>query len=156
MIQIDLNTSRIGDVAEKLDNLGVQLSSLEPLHRDIANSILNITEQSFVDEKDPWGEKWQARSAKTRARHEKILHGEPKLYKSFTINGTNDRAARVSTNMVYAAIHQFGGKAGKGKKVSIPKRSFFPVTAEGDLADVAIDAVLEAIDSHIEAGLKTR
>lgn len=30
----------------------------------------------------------------------------------------------LGTNLIYAAIHQFGGQAGRGKKVSIPARPY--------------------------------
>jgi len=36
----------------------------------------------------------------------------------------------VGTNKVYAAIHQFGGKAGRGKKVEIPARPYLVVQDE--------------------------
>jgi phage virion morphogenesis protein len=37
---------------------------------------------------------------------------------------------RIGTNKIYAAIHQFGGKAGPGRKVSIPARPFLMVQDE--------------------------
>lgn len=43
--------------------------------------------------------------------------------------------AGVGTNKVYAAIHQFGGKAGRNKSVDIPARSFFELNEE-DLNDI--------------------
>ncbi|TSA12012.1 MAG: phage virion morphogenesis protein, partial [Deltaproteobacteria bacterium] len=30
----------------------------------------------------------------------------------------------IGTNVIYAAIHQFGGKAGRGRKVTIPARPY--------------------------------
>lgn len=33
-------------------------------------------------------------------------------------------SASVGTNLIYARIHQFGGRAGKNRKVVIPKRPF--------------------------------
>lgn len=34
------------------------------------------------------------------------------------------REISIGTNVIYAAIHQFGGKAGRGKKVHIPARPY--------------------------------
>ena len=34
---------------------------------------------------------------------------------------------------MYAAIQQFGGKAGRGHKVTIPARPFLPVRQDGSL-----------------------
>lgn len=39
-------------------------------------------------------------------------------------------AIAVGTNLVYAAIHQFGGRAGRGRKVRIPARPFLGLTEE--------------------------
>ena len=36
----------------------------------------------------------------------------------------------ISANKVYAAIHHFGGKAGRGKKVTIPDRPYMMVQDE--------------------------
>ena len=41
----------------------------------------------------------------------------------------NDKVV-VSANKVYAAIHHFGGKAGRGRKVTIPARPFMMVQDE--------------------------
>lgn len=43
----------------------------------------------------------------------------------------------------YAAIHQFGGQAGRGKKTTIPARPYMPITADGkDLTEAASESVL--------------
>ena len=46
---------------------------------------------------------------------------------------------------VYAAIHQFGGQAGRGLKVTIPARPFMPVEADGTLYPDEQRLVLEAL-----------
>ena len=62
-------------------------------------------------------------------------------------------AARVKTKagttMEYAAIHQFGGMAGRGKKVRIPARPFIPVDRDGNLSPEAERGVLAAIYDHL-------
>lgn len=44
----------------------------------------------------------------------------------------------VGTNEPYAAIHQLGGKAGRGRKVAIPARPFLILTPQ-DEADILED-----------------
>ena len=41
---------------------------------------------------------------------------------------SDNDTALVGTNMVYAAIHQFGGWAGRNRKVYIPARPFLQLT----------------------------
>ena len=50
---------------------------------------------------------------------------------------SDNDTALVGTNMVYAAIHQFGGWAGRNNKVFIPARPFLQLTNEDkqDLLD---------------------
>ena len=50
---------------------------------------------------------------------------------------SDNDTALVGTNMVYAAIHQFGGWAGRNRKVYIPARPFLQLTNEDkqDLLD---------------------
>ena len=58
------------------------------------------------------------------------------LRNSLSEHYDNDTAL-VGTNMVYAAIHHFGGMAGRGRKVRIPARPFMTLTNEDkqDLLD---------------------
>jgi phage virion morphogenesis protein len=59
------------------------------------------------------------------------------LMGSITSDYSNDMAT-VGTNEPYAAIHQFGGKAGRGRKVEIPARPFLALTPQ-DKADILED-----------------
>jgi len=42
----------------------------------------------------------------------------------------DENSALVGTNKIYAAIHQFGGKAGRNKNVEIPARPYLKVGNE--------------------------
>jgi len=59
------------------------------------------------------------------------------------------RSVEVGTNKVYAAIHQFGGEAGrKSKRVTIPARPYLLVQDE-DIAEIRA-----SITAHIMAAEK--
>jgi phage virion morphogenesis protein len=47
----------------------------------------------------------------------------------------DDNSAIVGTNKVYAAIHQFGGKAGRNKKVEVSARPYLKLE-NSDLNDI--------------------
>lgn len=82
------------------------------------------------------------------ARHKagkKTLIDTYHLQKSIAPRAFSDRA-EIGTNVVYAAIHQFGGKAGRGKKVNIPARPFLMVQDEDWIQMKA------AISKHIMGG----
>ncbi len=54
-----------------------------------------------------------------------------------------------SSKVKYAAIHQFGGKAGRNRKVRIPARPYIPVDTDGNLSSEAERGVLAAIYDHL-------
>lgn len=49
-----------------------------------------------------------------------------------------DDYVMVGTNKEYAAIHQFGGKAGRGNKVTIPARPYMMIQDE-DIDDITAE-----------------
>lgn len=69
-------------------------------------------------------------------RNGKPLIDTEGLRESISKAADNDTAL-VGTNMVYAAIHNFGGMAGRGRKVRIPQREFLTLTDQDkqDLMD---------------------
>ena len=52
--------------------------------------------------------------------------------------------------MAYAAIHQWGGKAGRGKKVTIPSRKFMPIDDTGNLAPKARSVALAELENYLK------
>lgn len=64
---------------------------------------------------------------KFRNRH--ILFRTGRLMKSITYQASRYQLS-VGTNVIYAAIHNFGGPAGRGKKVHIPARPYLVVQNE--------------------------
>ena len=59
----------------------------------------------------------------------------------------------VGSVLEYAAIHQFGGMAGRNGKVRIPARPFLPVDRNGNLSPEAERGVLVAIYDHLAESL---
>lgn len=127
-------TLSIEELQGKLERLSKALENKTPLLRRIANTLQNVTEESFDKQASPFGEKWKPNAPKTlqKKRGNKILIQSGLLSQSFTqkVTGTS---AQVGTNKEYAAIHQFGGKAGRNRKVIIPARPFMPIKANGDI-----------------------
>ena len=127
-------TLSIEELQGKLERLSKALENKTPLLRRVANTLQNVTEESFDKQASPFGEKWKdnAPSTKTKKRGNKVLIKSGLLSQSFTQKVTGS-SAQVGTNKEYAAIHQFGGKAGRGKKVNIPARPFMPIKQNGEI-----------------------
>lgn len=58
-------------------------------------------------------------------------------------------SSRTYSSAVTAAIHQFGGKAGRGHKVTIPARPFLPITASGELYPQDRDLIVAELQRFI-------
>jgi len=138
------------EVKAKLAKLSGLMKALRPVMLEIGNMLRNETELSFENEKTPWGAKWEPLSAVTIARkgHSKILTDSTQLSGSFIVKADND-SATVGTNKVYAAIHNFGGNAGKGKKIKIPARQYLPADKAGRLEPGVERAIISYLTRKI-------
>lgn len=135
MIEIKIDDK---DVKGLLNELLNRVKDLSPVMRNIAGIMHNAVEENLKQEGRP---KWKPLSSKTiKAREKKgywpgkILQMRGELASSIT-SKYDSSSAMVGTNKVYAGIHQFGGKAGRGRKVEIPARPFLKLTDQ-DIEDI--------------------
>lgn len=129
-----------------------------PTHamQDIGRALGNITEDAFQAESSPFGRSWPPLAESTlRARRQgrgrgssKILQDTGQLAASIT-HGGDSHSAWVGASKTYAAIHQFGGRAGRGHRVEIPARPFMPVDIAGNLAPVAQAEILRIVNAYL-------
>ena len=128
MIEIEINNAQ--EVAALLERLAQATAHRAPLMRSIAGTMESAVLQNFEVGGRP---KWLG----LKYRQGTPLVDTENLMGSITSDYTNDTAV-VGTNEPYAAIHQFGGKAGRGRKTTIPARPFLKLTPE-DEADIMED-----------------
>ncbi len=139
-------------IGRQLEALAKASQSAKPLLDDIAESLLVSTQHRFELERDPKGEKWQPLSwwtlfqrgggrkgwhKKNRAKAKKgtmekitgakILRASNRLFQSLSTVVTNSEI-QLGSNVIYAGIHQHGGQAGRGKKVTIPARPYLGIS----------------------------
>lgn len=145
------------EVRRMLKDLAGRVKDMRPVMRKIAGIMHDAVEENFEAEGRP---KWKSLSRATlekgvktykksgkhgregtitkksaeRLMGRKILQDTGQLAASISPKYTKD-SAMVGTNKVYAAIHHFGGDAGRGRKVTIPARPFLKLT-DGDLEDI--------------------
>ncbi|MDR0666778.1 MAG: phage virion morphogenesis protein [Campylobacteraceae bacterium] len=144
-----------------LENLLLIASKQQNLLSTIGEHLKNVIGESFENERSPEGKKWKEnKETKELAKHrlnaikkdkefkKAILHDSGALSRSFKKKVAKEKVV-VGTNLEYAAIHQFGGMAGRGKKVKIPARPFLPIK-KGKM----LKAVVGEIEDIIEEFLK--
>lgn len=144
-MNITLKWSGIEQFQRELARIRGVASDMTTTHRHIGNIIQNSIEQSFEDEKSPFGEVWTPLKA-GRANH-KILTDTGTLSSSFGVNA-NANSVEVGTNLVYAPIHQFGGQAGRDRSVTIDARPYLPVDDNGLQSDVE-EEILEYLRGRL-------
>lgn len=134
---------------EVLELLRKKLSGDKSLMNAIAETMRTAVLKNFETEGARLGKKWQPLSLKTWMQRKKkgytgpILQRTGQLKRSI-VSSYGDNYAQVSTNLIYAAIHHYGGEAARNKKVKIPARPFM----------VLNDNDIEKIRRKIIASLK--
>ena len=93
----------------------------------IGSYLVNATLERFDRETAPDGKPWQ-KSLRALADGGLTLTDKSGLRDSLTHNvGADGRSVEVGSNLVYAAIHQFGGQAGRDRSVTLPARPYLGI-----------------------------
>ena len=136
------------DVERKLLELAQKGENLRPLMKNIAGIFASATEENFKNEGRP--DKWTELSEATKKQRTKqkkwpgqILQVSGQLASSISTQ-YDDESAIIGSNLDYAAIHQLGGDAGRGKKVKIPARPYLQLT------DDDFNEILDATEHYLK------
>lgn len=121
-ITIDIDDREIHAALTRLIGFGLNPSTVM---RDLAEVGESTTKDRFRDGRAPDGNAWIP-SRRVQDKGGKTLIKSSRLLNSIVSQASAD-VAQWGSNVVYAAIHQFGGKAGRNRKVTIPARPFFGV-----------------------------
>src|SRR5574344_2589061 len=115
-------------VEEALLKVASKCEDMKPIMKNIAGIMAYAAEENFEQEGRP--DKWQELAESTIKKRKKIKHwpgsilqAKGQLVTSITTQYDNESAV-IGSHLAYAAIHQLGGQAGKGKKVTIPARPY--------------------------------
>ena len=135
-----------GEVQRALAAMASAVSNLRPVMRDIGEIALSQTQQSFEDQASPSGEPWEP-SQRALEESGQTLADSGQLLDSLAME-LLPGAVLVGSNKVYAAIHQLGGRAGRGHSIEIPAREYLPDEDSFDWREAA-----RAIDAHLSEGL---
>ena len=114
----------------KIDNIFVVLNQIERLGNGVENRYLlmrRLSETMHTAVKLNFRYAGRPKWLGLKYRAGKPLTDTGRLKDSFSTMYDNDTAL-VGTNIIYAAIHNFGGQAGRNRKVRIPQREFLTLT----------------------------
>lgn len=126
-IEIRLDSAELENY---LNQLADKTSDLRPLMKKLAGIMHDSAEQNFESEGRPKWPELKPSTIKQRSKRGywpgRILQVRGELAASITSSYDN-HSAFVGTNKVYAAIHHFGGNAGRNKNVDVPARPYLKV-----------------------------
>ena len=136
------------EVVKLLKQLEATGKDMTPVMRTIAGIMADAVEQNFEKEGRP--DHWQPLALSTIKQREKhghwpgqMLQRTGSLASSVTIK-FDANSASVGTNKVYAAIHQFGGLAGRNQSARIPAHPFLVLDNDD------INEIIEAIEAALK------
>ncbi len=149
-----------------LDAVSAKLSTLEHLLGNsqlrvklstIGNMVKNTIEESFEEEKSPFGEKWKplkiatVRAKAKRGASSKILRNDGDLADRWLVD-VSDKTVEVSNNIkskgyIYGLVHQYGSK-------KTPARPFLPIKENGDLEPRLLKTIEDYLDNQIAKAIR--
>lgn len=130
MIKIDINDK---EVQTKLSAIARQLKQPRKLYGVLGETIKKLHQGRFKKEISPDGKKWKSLSPATvelkrkRGKSQRILRQDGYLSDKTAYN-YDDKRLEFGSDAKYARLHQFGGQAGRGRKVNIPARPWLGVS----------------------------
>ncbi|WP_417423594.1 phage virion morphogenesis protein [Hoeflea sp.] len=140
---------RDAEVRRGFRQLERMMANTTPVMAAIGTGLVGSTHMRFVTQTDPEGQAWAALNSGYAAqkRNSRILSESGRLRDSINSRPGNDEVL-VGTNVIYAAIHQFGGdivpksashlwfRIGgaliKASKVTLPARPFLGISSEDE------------------------
>jgi phage gpG-like protein len=169
------------DVQAALKALSARVNNMAPVLDTIGTGILERTSRRFETSTGADGVKWKNSDATLAMLAARIAGSKSKRKKDGSLNArgareyankkplidtgilsskifhrVSDNALTVSTaeaTSAYAAIQQFGGKAGRGHKVNIPARPYLPIRQDGTLYPDEKAEILQALNNYLMQGL---
>ncbi len=121
---IEVRIDNISEIQNQLKRLEDGVENRYMLMRRLSETMHTAVKLNFKKGGRP---KWLG----LKYRAGKPLTDTGRLKDSFSTMYDNDTAL-VGTNIIYAAIHNFGGQAGRNRKVTIPQREFLVLTNEDE------------------------
>lgn len=146
-LKIEIQTDELD---RALTRLASAVGDMTPIMRAIGGELEAATEKNFDSEGARIAAKWRP-SRRALAQGGQTLRDTGRLVSSISAGGAGHvsevtpHSVFVGTNVEYAAIHQFGGRAGRK---AIPARPFFGLNAE-DEQDIA-----ELISKMLDKSMK--
>ena len=113
--------------AAQLARIAGPLASPRPVMDEIGRHLVASTLRRFAQQRGPDGAPW-LKSARALADGGRTLVASGRLRASISHTVAADGSSvEVGSSVSHAAVHQFGGRAGKGRSATLPARPFLGI-----------------------------
>lgn len=124
-----VGTIGVGVDGVEFARIAALLESPRAVMDEIGRHLVASTLRRFETERGPDGKPW-LRSARAVSEGGRTLTETGRLRRSLThVVGAGGHAVAVESDLAYAAVHQFGHRAGRRGRTSIPARPFLGIDA---------------------------
>lgn len=150
------------EVNAALSRLREHIGNLTPVMRSIGQTLVTGVDLGFRAQSDPWGGAWAPLAMSTLKRRRgtsaHVLRDTGRLVNSFSYRA-DARSVTVGTDVIYAAVHQFGAERGafgrtrRGAPIPwgrIPPRPMLPIRGgQVDLPSDTAEAVVGIVHDFL-------
>ena len=144
-VALDINAPDFAFAADYLNGISGRIN-VNDFELEAAVIIESQTKRRISEDKtgpdgDPWRD-WSASYAQTRHSGHSLLQGNNSLLTSIAFDQQGGQTL-VGSDLPYAAIHQFGGEAGRNKAVTIAARPYLGLSDDDqrELEDILSDYI---------------
>ena len=150
-ITVTVDDRHIGDMLRKLQQ---RAANLRPVMEQIGDALREDSMRAFDEQRSPEGAPWIPLAGSTLARRRGGGAGAKTLLDTGVLRNSIGRpmsggvrtvtksSVAIGSRQPYAAIHQFGGMAGRRRATQIPARPFLGLSEQGK------EEVLDLINAY--------
>jgi len=148
-IALQIEMDGLQGLKERLESLAsFGATGRRELLSAIGEHVVSQTRERFREEKGPDGTAWK-RSKRAEEEGGQTLTDSARLKNSMSKEVGID-FVEVGTNVIYGAIHQLGGEAGRGRAIVLPPRPYLP---EGVEQVASLDSLVDDIIGRLMGGI---
>lgn len=147
------------EVEKTLDKLSRATSpgEMKSTMHTIGNMVRNTIEESFENQTDPWGNKWEKLSPKTikaKKGKGKILRASGELEDKWNIEASSSHVkvfgqGKSEKGFEYGRVHQWGSS-----KKKIPSRKFLPFDESGNIEEKLAKEIGGYVENKFKSALE--
>lgn len=145
-VEVRIEAPDLGQASARLRQLLSRLGDLTPVMDEIGAHLSLTTSERFETGTGPDGKAWKP-SIRAQLQGGLTLVDSGRLRDSVTWRPGRDRV-EIGSNLVYAAIHQLGGEAGRGHAVTLPARPYLGISRDDEAA------IGEILDDYLSGAVQ--